>query len=297
MQSIAPKKDPVSTKDPIAPSTSTKPLLGREKAAADILNVTKAAAHVTAPKSGTNTEEEIDYMSKIIYPGGGIIPRFPDPDRDFHAVRLPSPPAIPETATDLDAAWLLVKAYRGAVEQILKQPCHVFRAYKGETLQRSQYYKLLVEGARAMRDFEIPPGSWVMFSFDAWKSVAKGAAAKQPPPITFVFGAKRIAERHGWFSRVETGYRNMRRLFTQDHREVITRHSACRQLGLRILERVGREYDGYIPPNVLRARIEAMVESEFPGGYQLWLDKAKASGDTQHATLNECLANGEFVWG
>jgi len=244
-----------------------------------------------------NTEEELTLIGQLIEPGGGIIPRFPDPDKDYRAVRLPSPPCIQKEASDLDAAWLLVKAYRGAVERILKEPCFMFANYKGAELQRSQFYEMLVEGSRTMRELEIPPASWVMFSFDAWNEVTKRGGKKRPAPINFVFGARRVRERSGWFARVETDYRNMRRIFAKEHMDYHRRLRGCYQLGLRALERVQKENAGYTDVELLRARLNAIVEQEFPGGNQAWLERARAAGEAHRATLAECLANGEFVWG
>lgn len=247
----------------------------------------------TAPRE--NTEEELTLIAWLIKPGGGILPRYFDPEV-MRAVKIPSPPLLSPDLNDLDSAWRLIRYFRGAVERLLKQPCMIFAKCRGADLQRSSYYDLLVEGARTLREFDIAPATWIMFSFDAWRETARGAAKKSPPPINWVFSPKRIQERHAWFSRVESSYGNVRRVYSIEHKEFFARCNATHQLAYHVLEKVSKRNGGYVPIDELRENLTAMVQREFRGGYEYWFERAQLSGEVQHAELAEALRDGDFIW-
>lgn len=232
-------------------------------------------------------------IARLCQEGGGVIPRHPS-TKLMACARLPSPPSIPEDASELQAVWLMVLAYRGSVEAHYDEPCFIFAT--GD-IKQSKYYRSLTDAAETLRDLDIAPGAWAAFSCDVWKEYAQGKAKGKPPPVNFVFSSKRIHEKRGWFRREQGSYSGGRVLFSVEHREVMSRHQAVVQLRRRVLVKLAKEHGEDIPTAAAKDALTALVEEWFPGGYDEWLQRARERGEDDQQRLARMVAEGQYVWG
>jgi hypothetical protein len=126
---------------------------------------------------------------------GGLpgVPPLPGPDLLGQAT-IPHPPRLDAEDGDPARADHLADAYRRGVEAKFGGRCWAFRRGR---IERSKHYATLVSAAALFVEHDIAPAAWVAWSIATWK---RYHTADRPPPIGWMFGAKRIAERRGWFS-------------------------------------------------------------------------------------------------
>lgn len=205
------------------------------------------------------------------------VPEFPGMDLLEPAV-VPSPPKL--NPDDPDGSWALalVRAYRGAVQSRYNVKSGAFRQNNVAT---SKYAKALAEAARKLIEYDIPPASWAAFSLDVWRKYSgEKASAKKPPALQWVFAAKRIEERHGWYKRESSSYTGGRVLFSKSAKELMTRYQSMRLELLHSEDSPG-----------------AVVARHFPDGcYERLLRTAREEAQAERRSLSAALARGEWLW-
>jgi hypothetical protein len=112
----------------------------------------------------------------------------------------------------LDAAEWLMKSYRGAVETRYKTK--VWGLQRRKDLEKSKHLPGLVEAVNALREADIAPASWAAFSVDVWRDCGEvkrdNKGKLMPPPIKWMWSAKRIRERQDWFADEASTYETIR---------------------------------------------------------------------------------------
>jgi hypothetical protein len=130
---------------------------------------------------------------------------------------VPNPPDLDPEMKPTERTNFLASAFNGAVASRFPGYGDAFRSGSirangvllsapvraARTLHKSKDYALLVEAAQFMLDHEIAPAAWAAWSCDMWKV---HHTTKKPPPVAWVFGTKRLAERRGWFEAEERSY-------------------------------------------------------------------------------------------
>lgn len=195
-------------------------------------------------------------------------------------VMVPNPPLLDPHDIPGRKAYLLQRWFEGAVEVRTKKRCWSFRAERAGHITQSKYFDLLTKAAAVFIEHDIAPAAWCAFSVDVWRENNKGA-----PPIAWVFAAKRIEERRGWFRSVSSDYSGGRVLYSEAGRELMQRQAK--------LERVLRT----LPPEASDAQVAACAASvlSVDEHVRLVADVLKSAKQ-----MNEDLAAkvfvGEWVW-
>ena len=136
----------------------------------------------------------------------GLIPTNPR-NIGVCAIRVPPPARIDKAKSVLDKVNLLLSCYRGAVRSRTGKKSGVF--LRGG-VQNSRYWKALCAAVQALEEHDIPPAAWAAWSVDVWFRKED----KKPPPLTWVWGAKRITSRRGWFRSDSGDFSTTRLLWT-----------------------------------------------------------------------------------
>lgn len=204
------------------------------------------------------------------------VPEFPGMDLLEPAV-VPSPPKL--NSDDPDGSWCmaLVRAYRGAVQSRYKVRSGAFRQ---NNIATSKYAKGLVEAAKKLLEHDIPPAAWAAFSLDVWRKYGEGKGSEKPPALQWVFAAKRIEERRGWYKAESSSYTGGRVLFGKSAKELFERYQQMR-VGLLCTE---------LP-------VAQVVAQHFPDGlYDRLLRRAREEAQAERTRLKAALAQGEWLW-
>lgn len=115
---------------------------------------------------------------------------------------VPNPPNLEPDMRPTERAVRLADAYRGAVESRFSAQA-LGHAFRRGAISNSKHFELLLEAAQFMIDHELAPAAWAAWSCDIWKI---HNTPLKPPPVAWVFGTKRLAERRGWFEAEEQSY-------------------------------------------------------------------------------------------
>lgn len=135
----------------------------------------------------------------------------------------PPPPRLPSGLSDNDAAWWLLKAYRGACESRYRSPCNIL--VRRQQFEASKYKGMLIKAAQRLRDAEIAPAAWAAWSTDVWRA-AQGKdktvrGTPKFPPLNWVYSQSRMDERTGWFRHEEGAYMTPRVGYTAAARKAL----------------------------------------------------------------------------
>lgn len=189
---------------------------------------------------------------------------------------VPNPPTLDTSMTDRERAIRLADAYRGAVRARLRLDAFAFK--RGD-VTRSKHYPTLVEAAAFMLAHELAPAAWCAWSCDVWRQYAGG---RKPPPIPWVFGAKRLAERRGWFEAEEGAYTGGRVSYGPEQSRLVQRYLAAR---LEI-DRAG----AFASP-------EGVFAKWFPGdAYERAVERARVEVERASTSLRRDADMGVFLW-
>jgi hypothetical protein len=198
----------------------------------------------------------------------------------FMGVPLPSPPKLDPSQSMRDRCTQVVRAYRGAIESRYGGRCWVLA--QGD-IQRSKFFAPLCAAVRALEAHEIAPAAWASWSVDVWRSQESKPTAQ--PPLLWVFGAKRIDERHGWYRSV-TGDGNTQRIV------VPAALASLRQRWGRMMRVLWTRYHGGRPDDLLREVTEAF----FPNGFDQELADVRADLDHSRVRLLRAVEEGVWCW-
>lgn len=208
------------------------------------------------------------------------VPRYPGIDVVAPA-QVPDPPLLDPESPSLDHVTILAAAYRGAVESRFGGRCYVLRG----DLRGTKHWAAFVGAAEALIEHNIPPAAWAAFSCDVWKKFsARGprpTRGKGWPPVAWVFSAKRIEERRGWFRAEESDYSGGRAIFGPKHKDLMYRFARLDWvLGDPRVRDVG-----------------AVVEQFFPGNlYEELVNAARAEAADYRERFKRQIREGRFLW-
>ncbi len=212
------------------------------------------------------------------YPGTRGIPPFPGPDV-APAAYIPAPKKLPDDVKGVEAARWLLKAFRGAVESRYRKRCFVL-AGRGK-LEKYKNLGKLIEAAELLRDHDIAPAAWAMFSVDAWLKYGIG---KGLPRLNWVFSPKRVEDHHEWFGGEEVHYTARRAVHGRAAQELIRRHHRMRidlaSSGAQTEEEVKVVVDRYLPGSL----------------YDDLAQKARERATDDQVRISDAAARGEWVW-
>ena len=188
---------------------------------------------------------------------------------------VPPPPLLAPAAGPIERAAALLKAYRGAVKS--RYGVDPWGARGPAATHR--HYRALVEASEALVERKIAPAAWAAWSCDAWRTFKGG---KRPPPIPWVFSAKRIDERAGWFASEESGYTGGKVVAGPKYLELLRRYQAARFA----VDRAGPD-----------ERPRRVFERFFPGdAYPRLLAEARAEVAWTVDSLRKQADLGVFLW-
>lgn len=231
----------------------------------------------TATPTGFRFESGMSRPRPVAMPSTTLpgIPAYPGASLIGLAV-VPNPPVLEVEMSDLERAHKLADAYRGAIQARFGQ---VAWALKRGPLQGSKFYKNLVESAQTLLDHEIAPAAWAAWSCDVWKQYGD---KKKPPPVPWVFSAKRIHERRGWFAAEEETYMGGRVVYGPKQTALATQYLRMRAA----IDSAGAHQHP-----------EPVVARYFPdGAYEAALAAARAEVKAKQTELQRAKDSGTFLW-
>ena len=213
----------------------------------------------------------------------------PYPTTDYlHVPTVPRPPLLDDEASEEDIAFACLKAYRGAVEAMTKQPCKVLSGYDAARLSRWSGYSRLLQGAVMLHACGVAPAAWCAFSVDAWRQHVRKHRSKSPiaPPLTWTFLETRIADHSDWF------------LEDSDNSVWTAGRMKFGPLATKLIDRYARyamelRTKSFTHEDALRIKAKWWPETR----YQREVEAVRAEGDAEQKRLTEAVARGEWVWG
>jgi hypothetical protein len=289
---LATEPVPQSTRRPAGLPPMSGALLALLRPAA----VQAPAAHTIQPKGALPPVEALaDYVVPGLGSGIGAVnapPARRNPVLPRHELVPPwvSVSAVARVATPppprLDArepaerhAYLLAKWYEGAVRSRMGREPGVFKRFR-RGVAESPFMPLLSEAAAKFIEEDIAPAAWCAFSVDVWRM----AGQKSAPPVKWVFAAKRIEERAGWYRRESESYSGGRLLYTDTARDFMRRQANLRDAL-------------HVQAPRTETELRALVAHYFPAGLY---DELLAALRAEATVLNDELVNvvslGEWVW-
>lgn len=221
------------------------------------------------------------------------------PRPDLAPAAVPPPPLLPEDVVDAEElCHALARAFRGAAESRTKQRCWLFLS---GVPRNWKHFKLMTEAAKLMRELEIAPAAWCAWCWDVWLDMGKdeqraeagppkparrgsrrrfGKRSPSGPPVAWVFGAKRLRERWGWFRKEERQYEGGRTILGPLQRELSAKYEDMR----RAVVRGG-------------LTLEQAAQQFFPGDtYERELGAAKNEIAENRERLVRQASHGDFLW-
>ncbi len=228
-------------------------------------------------------------LRSLLEPGGPFVPPLVTTVM-MATPRVPSPPPLSVDLNDGEAALRLVRYFRGAVESRTGEPCFILARCD---VQRSRFFRVLVEAAEVFREQEVPPAAWAAFSCDVWAHYS--AKRRKTPPLNWVFAANRINDRLGWFRREQGSYSGGRLVFPEEHCDLLRRADAVTRLigpSLRQEVRSGRK----LTVGLVASVGCDLLDEWFPGGFQAYLDRARSCGERDARRIRVLVDQGEFIW-
>jgi hypothetical protein len=191
--------------------------------------------------------------------------------------QTPHPPLLVAEMSDEERAHALASAYRGATEKHFKR--NTSWAFRKGALSQSKFYKTLVDGAARLLELEIAPAAWASWSCDVWKAYH---GKSEPPPVSWVFGSKRIMEDRGWFEREHGSYSGGRDVVGPKRKWLMQTY-----MRMRLAIQDAEAWDNPQP----------FVDRYFPGtAYAKAVDAAKAEVAETTAKMRRDVDAGVFLW-
>lgn len=189
----------------------------------------------------------------------------------------PPPPRLNRNDTPERHAYLLMRWYEGACRSVLGKEPGTFKRYR-QGPAASPHFALLTEAAAAFVKHDVAPAAWCAFSADVWRRMEN----KGLPPLKFVFSAKRVEERAGWYRSEESNYSGGRVLWTPTAREFATRQANMRCVPSRIQT---------------EEELKTWVEKYFPNKrYQELLTQIREETSRLRDELASAVELGNWLW-
>jgi hypothetical protein len=212
--------------------------------------------------------------------GGKYIPLPPTEHHGIHFVRTPPPPKLPADMIDIDAATMLAAAYRGAIDAKFPELGRCYAFLRGD-ISKNKSYSSLVQAAHFLRDNDISPIAWALFSAAVWcdYEITKG-----PPTVAFVYSLARMQERQSWFDDEKDAYNGNSSMFTDQLRQLA--NDVHEMWAIMLREN----------PST-RPRLMEIVDHYFPGdSYERRWDMVKKAQFQLQRELDEAVRKGVCVW-
>lgn len=215
-------------------------------------------------------------LEEPAYPGSAVV----------KTAIIPHPRALSAETSDADAVQLCLKLFRAAAFIRFGVRSYLYARTRDITTVKD--WKKFKACVTKMREHDIAPATWIMWSFDAWCSFG---GHEKTPPITWVFSANRVDLRHGWFNSEEHSYQAHTIQHGPIAKDLLRRWSRMRQTLCMVALAESRNHDlGFNSDDVIRLY--------FPG--TTYADMVRATR-REALDITTDIANrikaGEWVWG
>ncbi len=193
-------------------------------------------------------------------------------------VTLPGPPRLEAGMSDTEAAVRIATAYNEAVRARFGA-VQKFIAWGNGPIQKSKHWSMLCKVRKILEEHEIAPIAWAAWSCDIWREYNTSTA---PPPVAWVFGPKRVAERRGWFESSAGAYAGGRIIMTPAKRKLVESWTRMRLT----IDRA----QAWADPS-------AIADEFFPGdSFARLVALARDEAATEQASLRSRADRGVFLW-
>jgi hypothetical protein len=223
----------------------------------------------------------------------GLVPVYPG-DAVVKPVRLPSPPLVDTSKSELAQAQQVAVAYREALK-VLHGQCKLFQSVKGKEFLADKSYPVLVESLGFLVSMRIAPSAWVAYSWETWVHIRKrfkprkaspGKTRKRvtwAPPVAWVFSSARTSERvRDWYSWRESTFMGGQLWFCQEHLDLINLYNKLMLRGIRASS---------------DAEIKQAVREILPKSkYEDLRSRAEVKYELRSLVLAQKVARGEYIW-
>lgn len=146
---------------------------------------------------------------------------------------------------------------------------------------RQKFEGQLLAAAARMREYQIAPAAWCMFSCDVWLDAQ---ITEGPPTVAFVFSAQRLTERLGWFEDARARYVGGTVLLSGELRLLAQKHA---DMWREILRESPQE----------RPSLQVIVDRHFPGvTYDKLLEDARRGQAALQARVDDMVKRGLSLW-
>lgn len=171
--------------------------------------------------------------SSIVTQYGALLPESPTVAVKV-AITL-HPPLLPAQGEKHAMAVLVARGYFSACMEIYGS-CRALKAPTAAALNESGHILVFAGAIDVMRKYHLAPAAWSMFSVEVWRdyvvggmggawdkipSKRRGPRADSQPKPNWVFSAKRLEERTGWFAWAKSKYAGGRMIFTPSLRRMV----------------------------------------------------------------------------
>ncbi len=215
----------------------------------------------------------------------GLVPEHPRHD-GITAQRVPPPARLDPDAGMERKVSILLACYRGAVQARTGKRSGVF--LRGG-VRKSRYWGALCGSVKALQEHDIAPAAWAAWSVDLWHAKED----KKAPPLMWVWGAKRIEDRRGWFRRTSDDSTAVGLLWADRAKRLVTAWDRMERL-------LWTEWDGVTTPDVADA-LGSVLGVPADRAWDEWRGlHRRALRDIDDATkrLKAASATGEvWLWG
>jgi hypothetical protein len=209
----------------------------------------------------------------------GVDPGVPKHPREFlRPAYVPSPPLIPDGLSDYEMALWLLRTYRGCIKSYTKKECFILCS-RAQIL-KSKLYPKLISAAKKMRDMEIAPAAWAMFSYEMWGNFGE---KKGNPPLAWMFSESRMEKHENWFNAEAGRYCGPRPILGGMAQDILRAWGEMEyvMMDARVKGKdLGAIFAEYFPTGIYVKAIELSL---------------KECAETQ-AALNKQCARGDFIW-
>jgi hypothetical protein len=211
----------------------------------------------------------------------GWVPGYPGASKLGASCTVPEPPLLDPSLDEPQLANAVALVYRGAIESRYGGRCWMYG--RGVT-SKSKGYRQLVEAGLALLDRAVPPAAWAAWMVDAWRS----KAPRSQPPVQFVFSARVIHEKYGWFRRESAGYMGGKVVTPRAHLDLVRRWNSMIE-ELRHLDSSSASW--------VEAEVRAVVARWFPSNlYAEMVEQARVETREEQRKLRAAAERGDFLW-
>ena len=228
------------------------------------------------PFSGANAPAPVS--SLLEYNRRSIKEPWPD-EGVVGKVSLPAPPLLDPLAPIGKRCEQVARAYRNAVEDRFPELGRCWILARGD-VTRSKLFPALKAAVDFLSRERVAPAAWAEWSITAWNKVReRDGKAPSPPPIAFVFSAKRMAKHERWFAGTAPDMWEGREMLGPIARGVVARFMRASTDA----QRTGKPRE--------------VMAHYFPEGYASACRLALEESQARAEHLRVLASRGVFLWG